>query len=179
MCNNIHHTIESFKSLVDFWLEWSIIHQNCWSMRVDHGAVAMQSVLFRIWIIQGVVFSKVPGSSSCVEVGVELMKTQFSFLFSGVPSSPFNYFRGSPDIGGGIQKLMVVTTCKVWGIWPLITNTTLNCSELLYGVMAGTWHNVYFQIHYHLTWCNCFISWCLVASGKSINMNQKLCLWHS
>jgi hypothetical protein len=59
------------------------------------------------------VFSKVPGSSSCVEVGVELMKTQFSFLFSGVPSSPFNYFRGSPDIGGGIQKLMVVTTCKV------------------------------------------------------------------
>jgi hypothetical protein len=51
----------------------------------------------------------------------------------------FNSFWGSPDIGGEIQKLMVVTTCSVWGIWPLISNTALNCSGLLYG-WCHDWH---------------------------------------
>jgi hypothetical protein len=45
---------------------------------------------------------------------VELMKTQFSVLFSGVPSSFVQFFlRISSDIDGRIQKLVVGVTTRI------------------------------------------------------------------
>jgi hypothetical protein len=92
---NSYHTIESFKSFVDFWLEWSIIHQNCWLIRINHDAAAMQSVPF---YLKNTRQQMSWGSPSCVEFGGVDENTAF-IPFSGVPPSPsFNSFWGSPMI---------------------------------------------------------------------------------
>jgi hypothetical protein len=104
--SNIHRTIQSFKRLVDF-------------------LSTIESNLSKGWLIfywSDPSFIRTTDSWDSMIVlefplvlnMVELMKTHFSFLFSVVPSSLFQFFlRVSSDIGGGVHKLMVVTTCSV------------------------------------------------------------------
>ncbi len=119
MCNNITIQLDCSKVWLIFdWSSSSFIRTaDPWESIMVLQAAAMQnSVLFylnntRYWSI-------------CLEVLlvlnlVELMKIQFSFLFLVCPCSLFQFFlRVSSDIGGEIQKLMIVSTCIVWGIWP-------------------------------------------------------------
>jgi hypothetical protein len=119
MCNNI--TIQLDCSKVWLIFDWSgpsfIRTADPWeSIMVLHAAAMQNSILF-IWIVQGT--GAYVWRFFLCWIWWSWWKHNFHSFFWCAPLLLVSILsRVSSDIGGEIQKLMVVSNCIVWGICP-------------------------------------------------------------